>query len=1205
MPRLHVDKFPEGVDGPGLVAAASALMLLPENASRLLRLHRLAALGMALSDNHRPLPRPNTVRSLLRRNDIGGAYIKSQEDPYSEVLIQSIRFIGGPYLVSPGTGEHTVADLENLVEALFRAPGLSNQLVQGAKLLIQGILTVSNLVLTRACLARGTAPGRSAKAEIRIPGADRLRALAEASFLSDTDLEAQPKWLRDVIDTLAVNPGDVASPCENDITEDQLYITPFLRLEGGYQVVLPLDLLVTIRFHLLRLATESGEAQELGLRWREAVFARLMRALPVDAIPQELEQAAHLGRYLIEIDERRALHVILATDPLDNWDWQVWGHHDSSPALKTTESLMAPTARAEYSSAQELMHLVLTDSPGRSAFWGVPNVEGADPVLIARADDIEVILSHEPDGLLGLLLFAQAHDNQPGHMVSFGILDEYSTYLDSEKSFYVSDHATPSLRLFQVGDGLILRQRQYLERDPHSVATPGRKSILIPIQRRYPRDLPEVFIAEAHSSYFGYVVVHKNWEVFITTREGEREPLRIMLELLECTAYWVNECIQHLSEPLKLHKLELTLQGGEAFHRSSDVLSTRGPAIRTMSRGYEHSVEFTEQFQKLLSEPHNSAERELVKALLTGVFKAEASPERVEAIAPLGAKRMLHAMTLPHMGGIPSRRLPYPRKGHGQVAAQILDELGEWMTSPGGGGFTVGPFASTMRVPALNAAVGHLFNRLESEIGEYDNRALLDLLISQNEALVQDMTFNQVMLPHRIACFGTRSDTVSDLVTDRKESASAQVANRFLIEYAAAQPPHGVLAPTMRDYYTLLALASEIISRGTTSDYINYGLADFQVSILESGRLGINNSVEVTKALERYAQDSASRSVQSSDSRPLQEGLSSGFDVRSFVQESDEAMRAEHGFTLTDLRAVCSGLLGTAEYDLVNRVERSAAVATISRQFGLAPAIVSAVLDGITLKPRSSFLEIGADAYPWRFNRNNSYVKRPVVLDGNDLVFGYRGVYRLGPQWLDGLLSGRSQGKARTAEMRRCISNARGRLNAEFAESVARALQAQGMVTRTSVTKIGGRRLVDHQGKDIGDVDVLALHPESRSLLAIEAKDFELARTPAELANELEKLFTGKSGKKATVELHDRRLAWLRDHLDEVIAELGLAPSGPSWKVLGAIVTSEPLVTPLMSRSHIPVVPLENLNLEQLVSQNGGPKPPGESRRRGGRGRRR
>lgn len=90
MTGLRVDDLPQRVDGPSLVGAASGLMLLPSNASRYVRLHRLAALGMSVGDHGARAVTPSTVRSILKKHAIGGAPMLMLEDPYSEVLIQSM-----------------------------------------------------------------------------------------------------------------------------------------------------------------------------------------------------------------------------------------------------------------------------------------------------------------------------------------------------------------------------------------------------------------------------------------------------------------------------------------------------------------------------------------------------------------------------------------------------------------------------------------------------------------------------------------------------------------------------------------------------------------------------------------------------------------------------------------------------------------------------------------------------------------------------------------------------------------------------------------------------------------------------------------------------------------------------------------------------------------------------------------------------------
>ncbi len=1185
MARIRADIVPENVDGPSLVAAASGLMLLPENASRQIRLHRLAALGMSLDDRGASPLSSSAVRSILKKDDIGGAHILMQEDSYSEVLIQSISFIGGPYLVSPGSGEHTVADVENLIDAAFRDEWIPADLRGPARQLIQGLLTVSDMVLKRAGLARGTLPRGSARTAMEVPGAAGLRHIAEATLLSNDDLDAHSSWLRMVVDTFALDPGALLDPCASDVTDDRLYITPFLRLADGYRVVLPLDLLVTIRFHLLRFALQAGQLEELGKRWREAAFRRLGQLLPYGSSPVLLEESSLMSRYLLRIDSKRDVHVILATDPLVDWQLEVWGSYDSSAAMGRLSNLMSPRVRRTYSTAEELFHLVLVDSPGRAAFWGVPNIDGIDPVLIARADDLEVMLHHEPDGLHGLLLFAQAIERRPGESMSTDILDEFCSYLDHEKSFYLSDFAAPTFTVFQPGDGLYPRQRYYAETDRHGVIPPLSNPLILQAQRLYPQDAPEIFLIEPTSSYIGYVVELGDQSVFVTLDRKQTEFAGIEPDLMECVAYWVRECANRIgARTVTATEIVLKLSAPESWKRARERSKT-DTAVRVTPAGSRYTFEFTETFEALLQDDLNTAERELVTVLLVSIFGAESSTlaSTIDSLAPLGMKRMLHAFDQHGSPDMLAERLPRPLIGHDQISAQLLDELGEWLRSPNGGNFSAGKLEGEGRVRVLNAAVTYLFERLEREVAQYDQRNLLDFLVAQNETLLHDAKFNAIMLKSRLACFGQQSYTVTELVNDRKNSATSQRANRFLIEYVAAQPPTGTRIVEPLDYYRLLGLATEIIQRATTSDFLLYDLADFDVSILGSGRLGVSREEPVTQAMETYATNSGMRSVQAATSVD-ESHVEDDVDVAAVIAGSEYAMRAEFGFTLNELREVCGGLLDLATADQVSRIDRSLALSKVAEERGMPEGIISTVLDAITISERSSFLEIGPDAYPWRFNRDISYTRRPVVLQGSDLVFGFRSIHMLGPFWVENILSGRLQGRAKTIEMQQYISDARGEINDAFARSVAARLKGIGMSTKVSVKKIGGLHMLDDDRKDIGDIDVLAIHTETRSIIAIEAKDFELARTPAEMARELEKLFTGKKGKKSTIQLHTRRINWLRDHLHQVVSEMDIRADDDTapWHVIGAVVTSEPLVTPHVSTSTLPVIPLDDLGLNTL-----------------------
>lgn len=68
-----------------------------------------------------------------------------------------------------------MADVKSLIDAMLREPWVDNDLYQPAYLLVHGLLIVSDLVLSRAGLQRGTLPRGSARTPVDVPGAAKLK----------------------------------------------------------------------------------------------------------------------------------------------------------------------------------------------------------------------------------------------------------------------------------------------------------------------------------------------------------------------------------------------------------------------------------------------------------------------------------------------------------------------------------------------------------------------------------------------------------------------------------------------------------------------------------------------------------------------------------------------------------------------------------------------------------------------------------------------------------------------------------------------------------------------------------------------------------------------------------------------------------------------------------------------------------------------
>lgn len=108
--------------------------------------------------------------------------------------------------------------------------------------------------------------------------------------------------------------------------------------------------------------------------------------------------------------------------------------------------------------------------------------------------------------------------------------------------------------------------------------------------------------------------------------------------------------------------------------------------------------------------------------------------------------------------------------------------------------------------------------------------------------------------------------------------------------------------------------------------------------------------------------------------------------------------------------------------------------------------------------------------------------------------------------------------------MKQYVTSLRQEANDRFQHVVADLFRDAGLEITERVERFGKLRLTRADGNKIGDIDVLAIDRKERVLVAVEVKDFELARTPAELSNEMKKLLDGP---KSAAGHHEERLAFL------------------------------------------------------------------------------
>lgn len=166
--------------------------------------------------------------------------------------------------------------------------------------------------------------------------------------------------------------------------------------------------------------------------------------------------------------------------------------------------------------------------------------------------------------------------------------------------------------------------------------------------------------------------------------------------------------------------------------------------------------------------------------------------------------------------------------------------------------------------------------------------------------------------------------------------------------------------------------------------------------------------------------------------------------------------------------------------------------------------------------------------------------------------------------------------------MKRFVGTFRRSDDEAFNDEVADLLEiVPGAIVKRRVKKLGKQRIAE-SGADLGDIDVLVVVPSKRTIVLVEAKNFEVARTPQELANEVQKIFEGE---KSTQKLHAKRVRWVGENVAALLDWLGVAVTHPraKWTVFGVIVTSEHLLAPLVRSGDSRVVAFTDLQRHPSV----------------------
>jgi hypothetical protein len=1135
------------------------------------------------------------------------------EDPADNLFAEEFTFYGGSYLVLPGIAEAAEFILSNLCKGIFLAAeqNLPDDFRARAFRLIRASLMVLDNAARTAGLHRGMVGDSNRYENIYIPQATKLQRLKAAATFDGERLSSilAPKNLSVKDLQPLVSAAGTVDLNGYTLGSGPLLWTPFVRCGDELILVVPGMVTSAIRHAVLMWAVAEGIGDQLAECFHRAVWSSTMEALswtrneemarptPPLAIP-----CATDGYFALDTD--KALYCLVVTDPLVRFSadepFDVWTPADLSDTIANRLSEIERDAFHATAGANELFCVVLLQGLGGSGSFGFNETPCKSTVLLSTAAEFRLLSLLEGGDPFGVFNFARAQDraNERFRIQSTSVLDTYSIYRQKKQSFYVSDDAPPNLVIVPPGESHTLKVELAHERDFHAAKSPEGGTVEV-TSLHNDASIP-IYVPVRHREQPLLLVEGLPMPIWITTRHNHLQEMRsYYAQFVGAIAYWTWQMSASLSRLLHLLLTQrplivrLLIEPEQPW-KGAALAAPESPTVETQADAENMIIDLVLRpgLVPLMQTADNRGERELMLRLLEGLASyltaagaTAPTNERIQQIideaAPLGLKKMVMLLDIGKNPRLDPRDLPRYSAVRPCLMDQVLDEVGEFLRIEKN--FQVGAIPEQNWNQVLNEVAAYCFRRLEALVASLSPHRLLEFVIAHAESVCRESAYTRLTLATQLHCFGG-TDVATRTGKKITELAHSALASRFLVEYVAACPPRGLRPISFDTYDELRVLAHHLINYAMISDSVRFGLERHQVSVLRSGRLGMDGT-SWRNALESHSRTHAldQISIAADHFKRHWHVSKPNAPPNELMVKMDIATKVEFGQSLSNLLHLLGIAIqqGVTSGDAVTTMPLSEFIDLAAEELACEKREAVRWIDFLSLSARDGFWNppqgyVQTDLYPWRYGRKVSYYRRPFVQreqDGQvEILWGHR--HLADAQWylIDQCFSGRLRPKSDV--MKSLASELRHSQGEDFNNAVADWFSQQNaLIVKRRVKRIGAdRELQNH----LGDIDVLVGDPKRRRVLVVECKDLSLARTPFEMSHELTELFDGVNGKKSIIEKHEARTQWVKAHLRDVVRFLG-DDSNSRWAVVPLIAVDEQLVAPHLRQSPISVFSLEEL----------------------------
>ena len=1182
-----------------LISRVSALNLFHQNQTKSVILDTYIE-GL-LCQTRDQFPSKYTISSGKFRkiiNQISDTSLKYSIDPPENMFVQNVMFYGN-YRVLNGIDQTPAYNLQHMISVLF-AKGIEypKEFLDATYILVNGMLEISEKIVGGILNTENNHDTDEEKG-IMIPSAMELNKYTELVITNGADFR---KLFLNRIELLDLVTIEFGVQFEGDFDNKSFYTRPFLYNEEKDQyILLNAGLLPTaIVFWITCLAKKYGIFEEVLENYNDYIFHECQKYLCNLGHKKVLESQMGIDlfsssgykEYIASVQNNQLVIVQYLYD--DGKNYNACTLH-STIEKKEFNDVVSKRLSYHYSKIieygvekEDIFVIIIINSLGRGMAYGIKKYDYCYPPLRIHPFELMCISINEKAESVFIPRYLKAKNNfQTFETGILSELNQIEIYCNNNYSFYMNDEFAPGevTTYFAPGDSLDYIIRAIQKEDRRLVEDAyGTRFVEVVLNDEKRKIYVDPNCAKSHE--IRYYIEFKTFNIWIVAKEiSNVRKIDLCYSLVDLISYWLSECrivLDQIDGCGHTYEIQILLSDGADqyyYYKENPKSFSETLEISNLFPVMEICVS-PEAFQ-YLNYCDNSREKELIAIIIDHICKLVGKIDKINydlnALFPNPIQKKIFSLDYQEYHYFEPTENRENHFVHDEDEDILLNEIGEEILEVEN--WNIGIVDDEDRTKIVHEVVGILYKKLQQEVSVLSSRNLIEVLYDDLEKVLFKLMLSQKRYAEDIACYPEKEQEIFEQ-TNRDNKSS--IALKFLIEYIAAVPPKGNIDIGENQYERLMAICSLIIDWSYKNDLFYYQIFNTPIEILKSHRIGMKQQ----EFQHMFSVNEAIRKEQLIASSVL-DNSGDLIEYKSFGEEINAAFEKEYGYSFYQLKLFTEGLREYSKRQSGDTVYVARIMDIIefmsAYNASFNEEVVGLIIDSIALRQREDFLVPPEpfrkeDVYPWRFNRELSFTRRPIIIRGDEMIWGNRQLDHMIRFTLGLINNGKL--KAHSSKMNSLVGRISDERGAEFNDFIYKILVNFNVFeVYPNISKVNGVYIAENNNT-LGDIDVLIIDREYHKIIAAEVKNFNFSKNPYEMHLESKKMFENTKKKKGYYTKHCRRVDWCNKHIDDFKKQYGLDDS--DWRVIGVFILSQSLVSTEIYHKEIKMLTEKELSVSSI-----------------------